>query len=105
MNNNSDNIIALVQKIQSVQAQAVELTLDLCYPAVDQIISSKITDCKVIEQTLDIMLDTAFDEKVLILYKKLCRYYYFIDPQAAVSYVEFYREMWDSEPVCFSNEV
>jgi hypothetical protein len=32
-----------------------------------------------------------------MLYKKLCRYYYNIDPQATVEYVNAYRDMWDSE--------
>jgi nucleoside-triphosphatase len=31
------------------------------------------------------------------LYKKLCRYYFGIDPKATVNYVNAYREMWDSE--------
>jgi hypothetical protein len=34
----------------------------------------------------------------LLLYKKLCRHYYAIDPAASAAYVHAYREMWDSEP-------
>jgi len=41
------------------------------------------------------MLDFCFDAKVLDLYKKLCRYYFEIDPGATASYVNAYREMWD----------
>ena len=48
-----------------------------------------------IERCLDGMLDFCFDDGMLELYKKLCRYYFDIDPEAAVSYVNAYREMWD----------
>jgi hypothetical protein len=34
---------------------------------------------------------------MLVLYKKLCRYYYEIDAEAAVSYVHAYRKMWDEQ--------
>ena len=43
------------------------------------------------------MLDFCFDDAVLVLYKKLCRYYYDIDPEATVSYVNAYRDMWDKK--------
>jgi hypothetical protein len=34
---------------------------------------------------------------MLGLYKKLCRHYYQIDPQAVLFYVNAYREMWGEE--------
>jgi len=46
---------------------------------------------------LDGILDFCFDADMLLLYKKLCRYYFNIDPVATVSYINFYREMWDSD--------
>ena len=54
-------------------------------------------DHRRIEHTLDGMLDFCFDPSMLILYKKLCRYYFKIDPEATASYVYFYREMWDEK--------
>jgi len=30
-------------------------------------------------------------------YKKLCRYYFEIDPRATTSYLYAYRDMWDEE--------
>jgi hypothetical protein len=41
------------------------------------------------------MFDFCFDDEMLSLYKKLCRYYFDIDPEATVSYVNFYRGMCD----------
>ena len=43
------------------------------------------------------MLDFGFDDRILVLFKKLCRYYYAIDPEATASYVYSYREMWDKD--------
>ncbi|MBN1106451.1 MAG: hypothetical protein JXL84_23810, partial [Deltaproteobacteria bacterium] len=49
------------------------------------------------ERCLDGMLDFCFDDEMLVLYKKLYRYYLNIDPEATASYVHFYREMWGNE--------
>lgn len=62
---------------------------------VKQIINSKERDPKRIEQLLDRMLDFGFDDGVLALYKKLCRYYFDINPVATASYIYIYREMWE----------
>jgi len=43
------------------------------------------------------MLDFCFDDEMLVFYKKLCRYYIDIDPEATASYVQAYREMWDEQ--------
>jgi hypothetical protein len=67
-------------------------------PLVDSIISRRSTDVWQIEHTLDGLLDFCFDPEALVLFKRLCRHYYFIDRAAAADYVRFYREMWDSEP-------
>ena len=66
-------------------------------PQVEQIINSKITDEKTIQRLLDFLLDHACNDEVLILYKKLCRYYWDINPKATADYVNYYREMWDNE--------
>jgi hypothetical protein len=67
-------------------------------PLVDAIVSHRSTDIHQIEHTLDGLLDFCFNPEALLLYKKLCRHYYFIDSVAAADYVRAYREMWDSEP-------
>ncbi|MCX5805634.1 MAG: hypothetical protein NT010_06130 [Proteobacteria bacterium] len=50
-----------------------------------------------IEHLLDGLLDFCFDPAILSLYKKVCRYYFQINPEATVGYVNTYREIWDSE--------
>jgi hypothetical protein len=94
MNDAVKNIDDLVESISCLVRRAVAEYA----PIVDIIISGQSRDIRHIEQTLDGLLDIAFDPEALILYKKLCRHYSFIDPAAAADYVRFYREIWDSEP-------
>jgi hypothetical protein len=63
----------------------------------ESLIHAQVTDAQQIERLLDQMLNFAFYSDILILYKRLFRYYYFIDTQATVFYVNSYREMWDSD--------
>ena len=62
---------------------------------VDAILKAQSRDSSRIERCLDGMLDFCFDQRMLALFKKLCRYYFDIDPEATVSYVNAFREMWD----------
>lgn len=64
---------------------------------VEAILKMQGCDSGRIERCLDGMLDFCFDDGVLVLYKKLCRYYLDIDPVATASYVYAYREMWDEQ--------
>src|SRR5438477_4021495 len=66
-------------------------------PIVHAIVHSRCTDARHIERTLDALLDFCGNSDVLLLYRKLCRHYYALDPAAAAFYVHAYREMWDSE--------
>jgi hypothetical protein len=68
-------------------------------PLVEELIASNIKDEKAIQRLLDGILDFCCDGKMLILFKKLCRYFYYINPSATADYVEIYREMWDDEYV------
>lgn len=64
---------------------------------IGSILNAQMNDIRRIERCLDGMLDFCFDDEMLALYKKLCRYYYDIDPEAAVFYVHAYREMFDEQ--------
>ena len=66
-------------------------------PVVEQLISTQSRDKQKIEQTLDRLLDVACCDAGLKLFRRLCRYYWTINPQVTVDYVDAYREMWDSE--------
>ena len=64
---------------------------------VEDILQTQCRDPRQIERLLDGLLDFCFDPAMLCLYKKLCRYYFEIDPRATASYVYAYRDMWDDE--------
>jgi hypothetical protein len=56
---------------------------------VDALINKKCRDPERIEYLLDGLLDFCFDPIMLGLYKRLCRYYFDIDPEATVAYFDF----------------
>lgn len=90
------NLHNLAKSIAALQNEAVKQTLLFWKPKAEQIIISKSQDIDEIEHTLDALCEVAFNDEILSLFKKLCRYYYNIDPVATVEYVHFYREMWDN---------
>jgi hypothetical protein len=94
MNPWSHTIEALAASVSSIARRAVEEYA----PIVNAIVSERSQNIRHIKQTLDGLLDFCFDPEALLLYKKLCRHYYAIDPAAAAGYVNAYREMWDSGP-------
>jgi len=79
--------------MQQLASQAVQQYS----PEVDLIISSECKDDKRIEHLLEGMLEFCFDEKMLLLYKKLCRYYFSFNPELTAYHINAYREMWDDE--------
>jgi hypothetical protein len=64
---------------------------------VESLLKDQSRDPQRIEHLLDGLLDFCFHSAILNLYKKLCRYYFKIDPEATASYVYAYRDMWDNE--------
>ena len=60
---------------------------------VEDILRTRCRDPQRIERLLDGVLDFSFDAAMVRLYKKLCRYYFEIDPRATASYVYAYRDM------------
>lgn len=95
-----EEIKALIENHRNMAAQAHEQYS----PLVNSIIDSQTKDVNHICYTLDFMLDFCFDDKMLLLYRRLCRYLYDIDTKAATEYVNTYREMWDEEGVKFGNK-
>ena len=66
-------------------------------PIVDSIIASRCRDVNQIEHTLDYLLDFCAHDSGVSLFRRLCRYYWDIDPVGTAIYVNHYREMWDSD--------
>lgn len=77
------------------QQSIVQQVLVSYTPIVRRLINEECKDENEIEHTLDALLDVAFDDDVLLLFRRLCRYYYSVDPEATADYVRIYRDMWD----------
>lgn len=88
------SVSAIAEQMQELQAVAVVQYT----PVVETIIATRSRDVRQIEQTLDRLLDFCGHEPALLLYRRLCRYYFKIDPTATAGYINAYRELWDSEP-------
>ncbi|MFN0191417.1 MAG: hypothetical protein ACKVP5_05495 [Aestuariivirga sp.] len=86
-------IYTLVGTMRDLQRRAAQQY----QPVVDDILRNGSRDTRYIERTLDGLLDFCGHEPVLQLFKKLCRYYWDIDPAATVDYVNAYREYWDGD--------
>jgi hypothetical protein len=89
----SPELRKLVEGLQELPKQAYSAYT----PLVENVIRNNSRDTQEIEHLLDGILGFCFDATMLALFKKLCRYYYYIDPVAAAAQVYTYREMWDEE--------
>jgi len=87
------NIKLIAESISLLNEQAYTLYL----PMVEELIHSNSKDEHQIEFLLDRIIEIAFTEKGLILYKKLCRYYWDINQEATADFINYYRERWESE--------
>ena len=86
-----DTLHQLAGQIAALFHQAVPLA----NAEVDDIIQSGDRDTQRIDHQLDHMLGFCCDPGMLLVFKRLCRYYYDIDPMATAEHINAYREMWD----------
>ena len=87
--------IQLAEQLKLLTGQNIALIR----PEVDYVIYNRIKDEKQIERLLDKLLDCAgMGNDDLALFKRLCRYFYYINPQVTAEYVYSYRDLYDSEP-------
>lgn len=92
-----DELVKSIGKIAESMKVLTREAERLYAPEVEDILRTQCSDPKRIEHLLDGILNFAFDDAMLRLYKKLCRHYFTINPEVTVGYVNAYREMWDEE--------
>lgn len=71
---------------------------------IEGIINNKIRNERYIERKLDEMLDILSfyeNDETVLTYRKLCRYYFDINPQATADYIMLYKEQNDPEGIKF----
>ena len=87
-----ENIYQMAEQIVQLHQKAYEVYL----PLVEDVCSRSVSEDE-LSHLLDYLLDFACDEKMLGLYKKLCRRYLYVYPDCIKFYIEAYREMWGEE--------
>ena len=92
-----DNLVHSIGELAGVAQKLACEAAQQYSVEVEAILKAQSRDSRRIERCLDGMLDFCFDDDMLVLYKKLCRYYFAIDPEATVSYVHTYREMSEEQ--------
>ena len=88
-----ETISKLASEIDILSRQAAHIYT----PLVEDILSTCSRDKIRIEHTLDGLLSFCGFDPALELYRRLCRYYWDIDPAATAFYVNAYRMTWDSD--------
>lgn len=81
---------AIVERIQDIS----ELSYNYYKPLVDRIIAEKASE-KEVEHLLDYMLDVCHDDRMLNLFKKVCRRYYSLYPEMIASEILVYKEWYE----------
>jgi hypothetical protein len=92
-----DDLVQSIGEIARASCRLARQAEKQYAPEVEDVLRTRCRDPRRIEHLLDGMLDFGFDAAMVRLYKKLCRYYFEIDPRATASYVYAYRDMWDEE--------
>ncbi|MBV5319948.1 MAG: hypothetical protein JZU72_03195 [Chlorobium phaeobacteroides] len=102
MKKNHSDVPAITDLVEKIRP-LIEYTRQLAREAeklyaleVEAIIKDQNCDPRRIQHCLDGILGFCFDDNMLLLFKKLCRHYYTIDPVATSEYVYFYKDMWDN---------
>ena len=71
---------------------------------VNDIISNNIEDEKRIQHILDILFELCYDDSALLLYRRLCKHYLNINPEATAFYIHFYANTYDPERKKFGHK-
>lgn len=66
---------------------------------VDRIINNRIIDEKQLDELLSDLLDYTQIEEGLAVFKRLCRYCFYLYPQMTAEYICYYREIYDPDHV------
>lgn len=87
-----ESIFQMAEQINQLHKKAYDIYL----PLVEDVCRRNVSE-EELSYFLDYLLGFAGDEKMLDLYKKVCRTYLYIYPSCIKSYIDAYREMWEDE--------
>ena len=86
-----ERIYQTAEHVVEIHQKAYEVLL-----LVKDVCSRTVSEAE-LSHLLDYLLDFACDEKILGLYKKVCRKYLYVYPRCIKFYIEAYWEMWEDE--------
>lgn len=95
-----ENIFQIAGKIAQLYQKAYETYL----PLVDDVCNRKVSEDE-LSHLLDYLLDFACDEKILGLFKRVCKRYFYVYSSCIKFYIEAYREMWKDEGERLENDL
>lgn len=75
---------------------------------IEKIIKDNVKDERCIQRKLDEMLDILLfyeNDDSLLLFRRLCKYYFSINPLVTAQYINYYKEQNDPEGIKFGNKV
>ena len=87
-----ERIYRIAEHVVEIHQKAYEVYL----PLVEYVCSRIVSEAE-FAHLLDYLLAFACDEKILGLYKKVCRKYLYVYPRCIKFYIEAYWEMWEDE--------
>ena len=87
-----DEIISLAMQLNELY----EYNYKLIKPKVISIIKNKVTDIKIIEMYLDMLLNIQTDNGCK-LFLELCDYYYTVNREYANEYMQIYKEIYGED--------
>ena len=87
-----ESIFQIAEQINQLRKEAYDIYL----PLVNDVCRREVSE-KELSHLLDYLLDFACDEKILVLYKRVCRRYLYMYPNCIKFYIEEYRAMWEDE--------
>ena len=73
-----------------------DMAYDAYLPLVDDICSREASESEV-EHLLDYLLDFAGEDRMLLLYKRVCRKYFYRYPEMVADHVHMWRDWYDEE--------
>ena len=87
-----EKIYQIAEQIAQLHQEAYEIYL----PLVEDVFSRIVSEDE-LSHLLDYLQDFACDERILELYKMVCRRYLYVYPRCIKFYIEAYWEMWEDE--------
>ena len=89
-----EKIYQIAEQIAQLHQEAYEIYL----PLVEDVCSRIVSEDE-LSHLLDYLQDFACDERILELYKMVCRRYLYVYPRCIKFYIEAYRDMWEDKEI------